>query len=183
MVVRAVLPSVCASFFFTVFLIISGRSAVLRARGTARGFFCSAFPVCFFARSRAPKPQRAGAPCPHFVHHSASLICLRGGWGCRLSFGRCSAVALHRSRTVCCVPAACGAGSATRRNRTQMKLLLCVRSPVRSALVHSCLGGHCHRMLARAAAAVASRALLRPAFAHIAACSDTAACAAYWALC
>ena len=50
-------------------------------------------------------------------------------------------MALHRSRTVCCVPAACGAdGSAIRRKFIQLKLL-CVCSPVRSALAHGCLGG------------------------------------------
>ena len=70
--------------------------------------------------------------------------------------------------------------------RMQLKLL-CVCSPVRSALVHGCLGRWAaHRMLrlaCGAAAAVASGALLRMAFVAIAACFDTAACAAYWVLC
>ena len=78
---------------------------------------------------------------PHFAYYFACLIFLRGGWGCRPSLGRCSAAALHRSRTVCCVPAACGAdGSAIRRKRMHL-MLLCVCSPVRSALIHGCLGG------------------------------------------
>lgn len=172
---------VCALLHFLVIFLGFGGELPRCAggRGCPR-LLLLAFPVCFFARSCAPRTQRAGTLRPHFVHHSASLMFLRGGWGCRPSLGCCSVVALHRSRKVCCVLAACGAGgSAIRRHRTRLKLL-CVCSPVRSALTAAWAG---HRMLARAAAAVASSALLRMAFVAIAACFDTAACAAYWTLC
>ena len=103
---------------------IWGRVAALRwwawlPAASSAGFSCLLLCALVCAQATAQAPPR-----PHFVHHSASLIFLRGGWEYRPSLGRCSAGALHRSRTVCCVPAACGAGgSAIRRKRTQLKLL------------------------------------------------------------
>ena len=137
----------------------------------------------FCGRSCAFAVGSVCLPRPHFAYYFSCLIFLRGGWGCRPCLGRCSAATLHISRTVCCVPAAFGAdSSAIRHKRTQLKLL-CVSSPVRSALVHGCLGGTQNaRSRPRAAAAVASSSLFRMAFVAIAACFDTAACAAYWVL-
>jgi hypothetical protein len=106
---------------------------------------------------------------------------LSGGWGCRPSEERCSAVALlplHRSCTVCCIPAACSAvGSAGSRTCMQLKLLCACIAPWFTAAWAA------HRMFTRAAAAVASSALLRMAFVYFAACFDTAAWATYCALC
>jgi hypothetical protein len=145
-----------------------------------------------FARSCAPSHRMQAPPRLHFVHHStfSIILCLRGGWGSRPSLGRCSAVA------PCCSPSLvhsllCSSRvqrrrSAGSRNRTQLKLL-CMCNPVRSALVHGCLGGTQNARsresrLARAAAAIApraSRALLHLIVAHSASCFGSTARAAY----
>ncbi len=96
-VVRAVLPSVCARF-----IVSSGYFLDLGAscRAAHTELFTTQTSLRF-ARSRAPSAQ--APPRPHFVHYSASLICLKGGWGCRPCFGRCSAVAQSGLCRLCVV--------------------------------------------------------------------------------